>query len=254
MDKNLLSSPHLHSLDNTAYTCRLLTRSPSELHAFKSCLLQARNLRLLTLRMTTYRNVIGSSPPDLVDGEVNLQFSEHDHFPALQELVLDCYDVYYLSAPHCETWVKAMDWTRLRSLDLGHATPQYLLPALSGKIPGLLCLTMGWWPNHNGPQATWRSPDLDTVRRFLEGIDALERVTLYSWNDKEASQIRPSLLEKHGKSLKRLEARLDFRDAWKSEHFDELLEKAPNLQELTVTGEIWQVRRYPGERSAWVRS
>lgn len=192
------------------------------------------------------------TPPDFEEGDLNLQFEPGDDFLALEELTLDCYDWYRLDTAHCEMWANCMDWSCLRRLDLGHATPQYLLPAITGRVPQIKNLRFGFWLNGHGPKATWNSPaDLGVLERFVESIDALESVTFYTWTDKECSQIRPALLAKHGRSLKKIRHELDFRDTWKPEHLEDLRDMAPHLEDLSVTIGMEQVAVYPNERSCW---
>ena len=122
---------------------------------------------------------------------------------------------------------------------------------------------MGFWPNFSGPLASWRSPeDLGVVLRFIEAIDALERVKLCGANDNnECAQIEPSLLRKQGASLKCLHAGLE---AWGAKDLKELREQAPGLRELDVMLEMFQekkprmfwtllqgTRQNPHERSCW---
>ena len=101
---------------------------------------------------------------DCAPGPVNLQFSPGDTFPALEQLVLgqSCYNWYLSSAAHCATWTRAMDWTCLRALDLGHATPQHLLPALTGQITGLKKAVPGLLA-----ECVW----------FVRGLDFADRYT-----------------------------------------------------------------------------
>jgi hypothetical protein len=109
---------------------------------------------------------------------------------------------------------------------------------------------MGWWPHYDasGVGATWKSPHVSVVIRFVEAIHALEKVKLYSYYDTECAQFRPSLLRRHGHSLKVLDAKLDFRDAWKPEHFEEL-RKAKVLEDLTVTIGLERLGAYPSSTS-----
>jgi hypothetical protein len=139
-----------------------------------------------------------------------------------------------------------MDWSHLKSLDLGHATPQYLIRAITGHVPQLKALRFGFWPNAHGPKATWNSPpDMSVVISFVESIIELRSVIFFSWKDTECAQLRPALLAKHGQQLKVLKHELDFRDAWRPEHFEDLCEKAHALEELEVTIAMKQVRQHP---------
>lgn len=142
-----------------------------------------------------------------------------------------------------------MNWGRLRALDLGPATPQHLLPALTGKIPGLKTLRMGFWPNPTRTQATWSSAgDLGIATRFVEAIEALESVTLYTGDDSKCAQIRPALFRKHGHSMRNLVIWLGIREGWKPAHIAALQAHAPGLRVLDVPVEIYQERK---ERLIW---
>jgi hypothetical protein len=133
----------------------------------KACLLRARNLRVLTLHMKSDGDLPDIPTSDHKDGEMNLQLEEGDRFPAIEELNLyDCYNSYYLSATHCATWVNCMDWSRLRVLDLGHWSPQYLLPALTSQVVHLKVLRFGFWPNYCDPVASWNSPNVNVIRQI----------------------------------------------------------------------------------------
>ncbi|OAL43394.1 hypothetical protein IQ07DRAFT_650232 [Pyrenochaeta sp. DS3sAY3a] len=255
MQHELLSSPSLHTLDITVLGQILGWSKTSEFRVLKSLLQHAQGLKSLTLRITGWHGDIRSPPPDFEEGKLNLQFEPGDEFPALEELTLDCYNWYHLDTAHCEMWANCMDWSCLRRLDLGHATPQYLLPAITGRVPQITNLRFGFWPNPYGPKSIWSSPeDLGVVERFVESVDALESVTFFTWTDKECSQIRPALLAKHGRSLKKLRHELDFRDAWKPEHLEDLRDMAPGLEDLSVTIEMEQLSAYPNARSCWPMS
>jgi hypothetical protein len=253
MQRALLSSPSLRGLDFTIYGELFAEAQPSEFYIFKQLLIKERSLKSLTLHISSYATERIPLPPDAKAGELNLQVEPGDELPSLEELRLgDCYDWYYLSAAHCDMWTKCMDWSCLRTLDLGHATPQYFIRAITGHVPQLKTLRFGFWLNPHGPKATWNSPpDLEVVKKFVDSIDALQSVTFFSWKDAECAQIRPELLAKHGQSLKVLKHELDFRDAWKLEHFEELRDKARVLQELEVTIAMERVVEGPESNSRW---
>lgn len=217
----------------------------SEFAVFKHCLLKASGLKSLTLHLES-----GKVNEDYHPGELNLQLQAGDAFPALESLTLSnaCYDSYSLNAKHCQMWVQCMDWSTLRHLDLGHSSPQYLLPALSGQVRNLVSLRFGFWPNFSGPRASWASPaDLDVVRCFLKSIDALQVLQLMTGDDTQCAQIRPLLLRKHGPSLRKLVVWLGMRQGWKLSHFEDLRKYAPNLVELDVPAELTQEKKARGE-------
>lgn len=255
LQHSLMSSPSLHKLDITILGMLFQDPHLSEFRTFKRLIMTTGSLKGLTLRVSSYEKEKYAVSSDLASGELNLPFEPGDKFPALEELTLDCYDWYYLSAAHCEMWASCMDWSRLRSLDLGHATPQYLLPAISGRIPNLKRLRFGFWLNPHGPRANWNSSqDLTIVTDFVSSIEALQELTLFSWNDVECSQIRPAVFAHHGSSLRVLRHELDFRDAWKLEHFEDLRQHVPGIEELSVTIAMEEIKPYPGSRSDWPMS
>ncbi|OAK97089.1 hypothetical protein IQ06DRAFT_338382 [Phaeosphaeriaceae sp. SRC1lsM3a] len=247
LDKSALSSPSLRTLDYTVHGQHSgVGKLPvSEFAAFKHCLVKASGLRSLTLHLKP-----GTVNEDYQSGELNLQLEAGDIFPALESLIFSnaCYDSYSLNAKHCQMWVQCMDWSTLRHLDLGHSSPQYLLLALTGRIRKLVSLRFGFWPNYSGPRAPWASPaDLDVVRFFLKSIDALQVLQLKTSNDAQCAQIRPSLLRKHGPSLRKLVVWLGMRQGWKLSHFEDLRKYTPNLVELDVPAELKQEKKPRGE-------
>jgi hypothetical protein len=254
LDKEALSSPSLHTLQYTIFCAfnEPLDETSSEFAAFRSCITRVTNLKVLTLEMDWIGDTTVSR--DFSSGPRNLQFDAGDTWPALEELTFSsrCYDSYVLSAAHCKAWTCAMDWTKLRALDLGHATPQHLLPALTNRIPGLKKLRMGFWPPYSGARASWSSPgNLGVVTKFVESIDALEDVTLSAGGDSECKLIRPALLRKHGASLKRLVNSVGMRESWPLEHFVDLQRYAPGLEELDISAEMYEDR---GRRADWIMS
>lgn len=211
--------------------------------------MEAKGLRNLTLHMTS---AIFKPRTDYNNGELNLQFKPGDNFPPLEKLTLDCHDQYSLSTAHCKMWTKCMDWRCLKTMDLGHATPQHLIRALSGHVPLLKSLRFGFGPNGHGPKATWNSPaDLEVVKNFVDSLDALQSIIFCSWNDTECAEIRPALLAKYGYSLKMLKHELDFHGAWKLEHVGDLRDKTRQLEELEITIAMEQVNAPQNERSRW---
>jgi hypothetical protein len=187
---------------------------------------------------------------------MNLQFEQDDQFPALEELTFDssCQDTYYLSTEHCQQWLKCMDWTKMRKLDLGRGMPRYLLAALTGHVSQLKHLTLGLWPNQKTNHPIWDCPDLDVVRRFVASIDGLEHLQTYSWYDKEYSQIRPALLDKHGPTLLHFNVTVTPDDAWTADEIATLVTKAPNLQSLCVMVKMHEQSPCPHSKSIWVCS
>jgi hypothetical protein len=86
------------------------------------------------------------------------------------------------------------------------------------------------------------------VTRFVEGVEALEYLTLHTCDDSEYAQIRPVLLRNHGRRIKKLIIWLGMPEAWKPAHFADLWVHAPGLQELDALAEMYQERK---KRAIW---
>jgi hypothetical protein len=130
LDEAALSSSHLHTHCYTVFYHFSRRDTSSEFHTFKTFVVQTKRLTPLSL------NICGTDgAAHYVPGPLNLQFKEDDTLPMLEELIFGehCYDHYELNAAHCTAWVRTMDWGRLRALESGHATPQHLIPVLTGK-------------------------------------------------------------------------------------------------------------------------
>jgi hypothetical protein len=244
LDISALSSPSLHTLDYTVHGQFFAPGKPSEYSLFRECLLKSTKLKSLTLHV---KYSVASHFHRT--GELNLQFERGDRFPALEDLDLsDCHSAYDMNRQHCAMWTQCMDWSNLKKLDLGHSSPQYLLPALTGRIPQLQTLRFGFWDNHEGPGASWASPsDLSIVTRFFCSITALRSLTLFSGTDAEMSQIRPHILRNCGTSLKKLHVTLLDRRGWTAPAFEDLRKYVPRLTELEVPVEMHQERKARGE-------
>jgi hypothetical protein len=183
LDTRLLSSPQLHSLEltlNGKFNGSLTPRS--EYQTFRNCLLQAKNLKRLRLDACST-----DDQKTWIESPQHLCLRNDDQFPTLYELGLK-YDTYKLTEPHCRLWLKAMDWTRLRILDLSHGCPEYLLAALTGHLPDLKSLTFGFWPRHSGSRS-WRCEDLSIVTCFFARIDALQELVLRNYDQEELDNL-----------------------------------------------------------------
>lgn len=246
----LLLYPNLHTFKFTALTMGSPPHAwPSEMTQLKTCLMQARKLKVLHLDIYASQNC---SMCDFQDGELNLQFETGDNFPTLHKLVLDpIRHDYQLTPKHCGAWMNCMSWSQLYTLDFGDGSPTHLMSAMTGRVPQLKELTFGFC---FGPEAApiWRCDVLTIVENFILAIDALQSVSMVSmlsYTDDQMRRIRPSLLKKHGESLMVVRAELCVRDAWKLGDFLLLAEKAPNVQSLTTT--LYVVRTEDGRESRW---
>jgi hypothetical protein len=249
MDKAVLSSSHLHHLDYTALADRPQAVCVSEMSELKRCLLQARNLKILRLRVG-----VASWPPndDYQESPLNLPFRDGDIFPVLEELTLDpMLQNYFPTAEHCEMWSRRMDWVRLHTLDFGYGTPKALLQALTGRVAQLKTLNFGFWLHTGVASAFWNSSkDMEVLERFVDSIDALINVKMHSLDDEDMQKVRPTLLAKHGRSLRSLEAEYGKSVAWKPEHFYALAETAQDIKILRLPMKM-QKKEGKDELSTW---
>jgi hypothetical protein len=249
MDRAILSSLHLDNLDFTALAYRPKAVCPSEMSELKQCLLQARNLKTLRLQVGA---LSGHMNDDYQESPLNLPFRDGDMFPALEELTLDPeHQNYFPTAENCQMWSRCMDWGRLHTLDFGHGTPTALLQALTGRVPQLKTLNFGFWEGYGAARTYWNSNrDMKVLERFLNSIDALRNVKTYCDDDDDMQMVRPTLLAKHGQSLRSLEAKYARSVAWEPEHFYNLADTARGIKILRLP---MKVQRKEGTKglSVW---
>ncbi|USP74778.1 hypothetical protein yc1106_02052 [Curvularia clavata] len=249
MDKAILSSSNLHHLDFTALANQPQAICFSEMYELKRCLLQARNLKILCLRVGV---ASGAPNDDLREGPLNLPFRDGDIFPALEELKLDpVLQNYFPTAGHCEIWSRCMDWSQLHTLDFGWGTPTALFQALTGRVAQLKTIKFGFENNYGAASALWNaSDDIEVLERFINSIDALRNVRMHSLDDDAMQKVRPTLLAKHGRSLRSLEADYLKSVAWEPEHFYALAETAPEIEILRLPMKV-QKKQGNNKLSVW---
>lgn len=257
MDKALLTSPQLHTLDFAVYIRKYANRDKqimSGYHVFEICLMRAEKLRVLLL---LFEGISVITPCELTDDEANMPFKddiEDDcRLPTLRELTIDCQDMTFLSEPHADMWLKRMNWSHLKVLNLGHTCPQYIIPALIGLIPQLKSQTFGFDFHEQDPSEPWRNAEPDAMRRFLDSIDALKSVILFGWNNVRTALVRPALFSKHSRSLKQLDVQVGKLDTFSESDFTALLDNALDLEYLCKTARMRTEDRRPDSRSYWVR-
>jgi hypothetical protein len=252
MDKAILSSSHLDTLDFTALAKRPCDVCPSEMSELKQCLLQARNLKTLRLQVGDLSwHTSWHMNDNYKESPLNLPFRDGDMFPALEELTLDPeHQNYFPTAENCQMWSRCMDWGRLHTLDLGHGSPTALLQALTGRVSQLKTLGFGFWEGYGAARAYWNSNrDMKVLERFLNSIDALRNVKTYCDDDDDMQMVRPTLLAKHGQSLRSLEAKYARSVAWEPEHFHNLAETARGIKILRLP---MKVQRKEGTKGSSV--
>ena len=107
------------------------------------------------------------------------------------------------SASNLDLWRFAMDWTKLKRLELAETNPRFL-QKMTGQLPGLKSLTLGPW---------WKGEEDRLINRtssFIMGSPPLSTLSLHgytkhtNWTD---------VLARHGSTLKGLEIR-----EWESEN------------------------------------
>lgn len=236
IDTKLLSSPKLRSLDYRVYaywTYETRTRVElwSEFAALKSCLLQATSLKSLHLWLDTNASSVQES---WKVGPLNLQFEEGERFPALEELSLESGE-FQLTEQHCHQWLTAMDWSKLRRLNLMHGCPDKFISALTGNVPQLQALSLGFFPYYP-PVGKWKPETVSTVDKFLNSINGLTElvaIIVYPWN---FHRIWDSILMQHGPTLRKLHAIVSSRyyKGWDVERVRRLVENCPLLETLYI--------------------
>jgi hypothetical protein len=89
LDETALSSQYLRTLCYTVSYHSSRRDTPSELHTFKKCVMQATQLTALTLNIHST-----DSAAHYVPGPLNLRFEEDGMFPALEDLTFGqrCYN------------------------------------------------------------------------------------------------------------------------------------------------------------------
>jgi hypothetical protein len=231
-DRAALSSPQLYSLDYTAYGAndrigRLEWEFYSELSAIKACLLQARNLKSLRLRVSSDnipRQSVWTTGPQC------LTFDSDDNFVPLLELRFE-FETYDMSEKYCQQWANAMDWTQLRRLDLDGGSPPHLLAALTGRVPQLKVLSFGF----RQPTYTWGYPNADVFQAFSDSIGGLEDVVASNACAQPFDEIRDAFLLKHGHSLKKLSVSYGATgQGWEEADVQGLAERGPGICDLAL--------------------
>jgi len=260
LDTDLLSSPQLHSIAYTVFGTEAVKvygvrKFYSELRALRECLLQAKSLKCLRLSIdhrTYYRASIQDS---WSAGPKNLDFQDGHVFPALEELALP-YQTYSMTALHCKQWLHAMDWSYLQRLDLGCGSPKHLFVALTGQVPQLKALEFGIWDHPNSMvSGDWDCFDLVITTRFFDSIDGLEEVVINNFQADEFNRIRSALLEKHGRTLRKLHVNCQytFAKGWGWTDVRTFVERCPRIQDLSLSIAMANETIAGHLRSVWVR-
>lgn len=234
-DYPALASPQLHSLDYTVYgyheqVAHMKWEFYSELPTIKKYLLRARNLKVLRLQISTTYEVPRQNFWTV--GPECLSFDVGEEFPAIEKLGIP-FESYDLSAKYCQQWSKAMDWSRLRRLDLGRGSPGGLFAALTGKVPNLKTLIFGFFPPG---YYSWACPDVEVFKNFSNSIDGLEEIVATNTSANPFDAVRDALISKHGHSLKTLRISYCYNEAigWGDVDVKRLAQICPGVQDLAL--------------------
>jgi hypothetical protein len=254
LDTRLLSSPQLHSLDLTVlgnFNGSLTPRS--EFQTLRNCLLQATNLKRLHLDA----NSANEDQKTWIESPQHLCFRPGDTFPPLHELSLK-YDTYKLTEPHCLQWMRAMDFSHLRVLDLDHGCPEFFFARLTNHVPNLKALKFGFWPVHSGSRS-WRCLDVSVMARFSASITALEELTSQNYyKDQFDSLIHgdddDGGIMRYWKSLKKLHVSFSHYAAkgWDARDVRGIVERCTELRDVAVEIKMEQAENRSGK--CWVSS
>lgn len=239
LDRHLLSSPQLHSLDIDIYCKRPYRNNgtgKAELQFLKQYLMEGQSIKILCLGFETITaqlrddDVRNTWP----DGPINFHWAEGDHFPALKELTLRGMVQYEWTVEQCEAWIRCMDWSQLRKLDLGQGgnfRQLHWFRLFTAKLPQLKSFAVQvfhWYEGTIHDQGD--EPDLPHFKKFLLAIRGLEDIRL------ECAQfeaILVTLLSQHGHSLTSMNlSRVGAKQQWTKKDYMDLLRKAPKLAYL----------------------
>jgi len=207
-DIQLLFSPLLYAL-----TFDILNGKPKpELQGQRSRLPELRYVLLnnVRLRVLDIRSRYCSSQKFHSDQvqlrSMNLPLQSSDRLPPLHELTFSGPEPYEFDLSHVKLWSQCMDWSQLRTLDLGLSCPQHFFEEIGGQLIGLKSLTLGigTGPRRNSP---WKSgpmtcETLEPATQFIASLPGLHELHITDL-DAATETIVPTILETQ-KSLQAL--------------------------------------------------
>lgn len=233
LDRHLLSSPQLHSLDINIYCkrpYRLNGTGKTELQFVKQYLVQGQSIKILRFE---FKTITAQLRDDDVrntwpDGPINFHWAEGDRFPALKELTLRGMVQYEWTVEQCEAWIRCMDWSQLRKLDLGQSIRQlHWFRLLTKKVPQLKSFSVAVFDWYAAGDDQGDKHDLAHFKKFLLAIRGLEEIRLEC---AEFEAVLVTLLSQHGHSLTSINLhRVGAKQQWTKKDYVDLLEKAPKL-------------------------
>lgn len=142
-----------------------------------------------------------------------------------------------------EAWIEAMDWSRIKHLDIDYASPQ-ALEVMAENLPNLESLSLGPWYRWAFNETT-QPEELESVMLFLDKVGPLRGLSLTSVGSKVPLK---RILERHCPTLKELKIHeRDYlhamdeqygidrpREALEEEELKLIRDECPDLESLTV--------------------
>ena len=235
----------------------VFVHAPRDRWEFECCgLAMIRNIMLTTPNLRTlglhflYRDEEASS--ELLISDIafcHLKINQSDRLPPLEQLRLTN---YVWNDEHAASFASAMDWTKMRRLDLRNCTHlsdrglsrhnMSFFETFCGKLPSLQYLRTGFFLF--GPGHTRRG--FDILQRFLEQLSDLRELSLIGslYNYRNLYQCEKTILEMlliHGSTLESIEYLgsnvPDNRTLWAVCALKLILDKCPRLSSISLNVE-----------------
>jgi hypothetical protein len=257
LNRNLLSSPQLYTLDTEIYATipNHTGHSLSELSFIKHTVpasLQVLRLSTLDVDKPLQRAQL-EEWSSVRYGMLNFDFQPGERFPALLELALRR-DEFALTEENCNLWARATSWERLQRLDLPGATSPHFIASLTNRAINLKYLRFHisawvrgtpWRPYHHRRWSYSGIDSLSILASFLASIKSLHTLDFAYKDIERLTDYLRVMLQSLGGSLKSLtisdmggydhSGPIDYTPgmtSWSQEHYKEMLELAPGLEHL----------------------
>jgi len=218
----------------------------SRLPELRNVLLNNTKLRVLDIRTQSNFSRGMRGPGDHTKfRSMNLPLQPSDRFPPLHELRFSGSATYEFELSHAKLWSQCMDWSQLRTLDLGISCPQHFFEEIGSQLIGLRSLTMGIG---TGPRnyVVWKFGPMtcDTLQpasQFIASLSGLQELHITDL-DAAAEKIVPTIVQTqtslqvlsyHTSMHRRLEPKM-LPCTWTTAQLDELQQRAPNLSRLSI--------------------
>lgn len=178
LDEALLSSPQLdHLIYSVPCLNTIAEETPSLFHALKCTLVQARNLRSLTLNI--HYNPDAYRLPGTRTDRLQLPLSPEDRLPPLEDLAITA-TTYAFDEPHCTLWRECMGWNKLKRLVLHAANPAAFFTAFTGALPALedLDISLHYPGQDFSAQRGEHALDVVPLRDFMASLRTLRALVV----------------------------------------------------------------------------